>query len=228
MAPTPLKRFVRGVVEPADGAVRRIPLGPGSGIKLEADPEPSLDQWLGLFESELAPYVRRFCRPGTMCVDVGSYNAYYALIFAKRSGAPVRSYEPDAHALARSRRNVALNADLAGLVDIREAFVGAAADPANSVVTLDDELAEWGPPGLIKIDVEGAELGVLTGAAHVLRHHRPHVIVETHSPGLEIACGDCLVGVGYAPTVVTQRRLLPQDRPRQHNRWLVAAGRAGV
>ena len=226
------RSLARRLLEPGPGQVRRLPIGPAAGIRLEADPHPSLDQWLGLFESELAPWVRRLCRPGTRCVDVGGYNAYYALMFAKLSRAPVLSYEPDAEAVARSRRNLVLNPALAPLVEIRELAVGARSD--LGVVTLDDELlnparrAGAAKAFLVKVDVEGAELDVLRGAAGVLARLRPHVIVETHSPELEVACGDALLASGYVPRIVTQRALLPQDRSwggiTRHNRWLVAAG----
>jgi Methyltransferase FkbM domain len=168
-------------------------------------------------------------------VDGGVYNAYYALAFAKLSRQPVVAYEPDPVALARSRRNLALNPTLAPLIELRAVALGAR--PAKRVATLDAELL----PGieqvrptawLLKIDVEGAELDVLSGAAGVLELIHPHVIIETHSGGLEDACGEALLAAGYSPRIVTQRRLLPQDRswppgtPR-HNRWLVAVGRQG-
>jgi hypothetical protein len=166
-------------------------------------------------------------------VDVGAYNAYYALTFAKLTRQPVLSYEPDPVALARSRRNLALNPTLAPLIELRAVAVGARPDPR--VVTLEAELlprieqvrsAAW----MLKIDVEGAELDVLKGAARVLELMHPHVIVETHSEGLEDACAEALVEAGYLPRIVTQRRLFPQDRSwppgtRRHNRWLVAVGR---
>ncbi len=216
------------MLEPRPGATRRLPLGPAAGIRLEADPHVSLDQWVGLFESELAPWVRRFCRTGTRCVDVGAYNAYYALTFAKLARAPVLSYDPDVEALARVRRNLALNPKLATLVELRPVAVGARSGPG--VVTLDDELADWADAGatgcLVKVDVEGAEFEVLAGAAHTLARLRPHLIVETHSLELEVACADALLAAGYAPVIVTQRKLLPQDRSwtggSGHNRWLIA------
>jgi Methyltransferase FkbM domain len=80
----------------------------------------------------------------------------------------------------------------------------------------------WSRAGLLKIDVEGAELEVLHGAVGILHEQRPRLLVETHSPALERACGDLLLGHGYAPRVVTPRRRLAQRRPREHNRWLVA------
>jgi len=217
------RRGFRRLIEPALGVPRRLPLGPAAGIRLEGDPVPSLDTWLGLFESELSPYIRRLCAPGTRCVDVGAWQGYYALVFAKLASARVIAYEPDAEAAARCRQNLALNPRLASLVELRQVPVGATADPQRSVVTLDQDVWDC-PPGLIKIDVDRAELDVLRGARQVLAGPHPHVIVETHSLELEHACGDELVRAGYKPIVVTQRRLFPQHRPTAHNRWLVAEG----
>jgi FkbM family methyltransferase len=61
-----------------------------------------------------------------------------------------------------------------GKVDVREITVRTA--------RLDDELAPDFAPALIKIDVEGGELGVLRGAARTLATHRPAVIFE-HGQG---------------------------------------------
>jgi FkbM family methyltransferase len=49
---------------------------------------------------------------------------------------------------------------------------------AVAVERLDDALPEGFAPAVIKIDVEGAEAGVLAGALRTLRHHRPVVIFE--------------------------------------------------
>jgi hypothetical protein len=165
-------------------------------------------------------------------VDVGAYNAYYALTFAKLTRAPVLSYEPDPDAIARSRRNLALNPTIAPFIQLRPVAVGER--PDAPVVTLDNELLPAigharPEPWMLKIDVEGAELDVLMGAKQFLGVAHPHVIIETHSAGLEDACASVIVAAGYSPRIVTQRKLLRQDRswppgtPR-HNRWLVAVG----
>jgi hypothetical protein len=222
----------RRLIEPSLRETRRLPLGPGAGIRFEADRQLSLDYWLGLYESELASWIRRLCRTGTRAVDIGSYNAYHALMFAKLTRERVLSYDPDPAALARSRRNLALNPALAPLIELRQVGVGALAVPG--VVRLDDELLPRIEPArgtawMLKVDVEGAELDVLRGAATFLELIHPHVIVETHSRGLEDACGGALLEAGYRPRVINQRKLLRHDRswppgtPR-HNRWLVAPG----
>jgi FkbM family methyltransferase len=51
---------------------------------------------------------------------------------------------------------------------------------------LDDALAGDYRPALIKIDVEGAELGVLRGAAATLERHRPFVLFEHGVGGADL------------------------------------------
>jgi hypothetical protein len=105
------------------------------------------------------------------------------------------------------------------LVTLRPVAVGPST--GGGVVTLDDDL-EGEHVDFVLIDVDRAEAGVLSGATGLLLHQRPRLIVECHSAGLERACGDLLLELGYEPRVVTQRRLLPQNRGIPHNTWLVA------
>lgn len=214
-----MRALVRRLVEPRPQTTRRLPLGPARGIRLEAQPALSVDLWLGLWESELARYLRTFLRPGMHCVDVGSFNGIYALTFAKLCRAPVLAYEPDELALTRCRRNLALNPDLAQLITLRPAAAGVVTAPG--VVRLDEDLAGHRVDFML-IDVDRAEVDVLTGAADLLARQHPRLIVETHALELEQACGDLLLAAGYRPRVVKQRRFLPQNRPTPHNRWLVA------
>ena len=64
---------------------------------------------------------------------------------------------------------------------------------ADSVVR--DDAART--PHVIKIDVEGAELLVLHGAAEILRTFRPTMIVEVHSAKLAFEVTQWLQAQGY-------------------------------
>ncbi len=55
-------------------------------------------------------------------------------------------------------------------------------------------------PGIIKIDVEGAEYDVLVGAKNTLQQYRPHILLATHDchlPGVQEKCVAFLTGLGY-------------------------------
>ncbi len=72
-------------------------------------------------------------------------------------------------------------------------------------ITLDEffeENPEIPPPGLIKVDVEGAEHLVLSGGNGVLTRYRPMVLIEIHSPYCMERCLSILKQVGYCSRVV--------------------------
>lgn len=78
----------------------------------------------------------------------------------------------------------------------------AAAKPLHAITvqttTLDAFVESRGlKPAAIKIDVEGAEMLVLRGAARTLERLRPLCLVSTHSVPLKQACGAYLEGLGY-------------------------------
>jgi len=52
---------------------------------------------------------------------------------------------------------------------------------AVTLDTLDNQLAEFPAPDLIKIDVEGAELEVLRGMPMLLQEYRPALFIEVHT-----------------------------------------------
>jgi hypothetical protein len=112
-----------------------------------------------------------------------------------------------------------MNPEVARLIEPVAAIVGNGLDQLG----LDAWAFSGGfVPDFIKIDIEGGEVDALHSAERILRERHPSLLVEVHSEELERQAGAMLVGLGYRPLVVSQRRFLPDRRPTEHNRWLVA------
>jgi len=217
-----IKKRLRAWYMGAD--VRRLPVGIAAGLRMEVDPNAPIHIYLGIAEIEIARHIRRLATPGCRCFDIGGHNAYYAMVLARLTAQPVTSFDFDPVGIARMRRNLALNPQIAPLVQVQELYVSFETNAAVNADTLDAFIARQRAPspGLIKIDVEGAEAGVLHGARELLQS-RPHLVIETHGAEVERECVDILTPFGYRPLIVTQRRWLREHRPAD-NRWLIAEG----
>lgn len=208
------------------GHVWRVPAGLARGLRFEVDPAAPLHTYLGTAEIELAGHIRRLARPGLRCFDIGGNDGFYAMALARLTDSDVMSFEFDAASVARMERNLALNPTIANKVRIMKTYVAHEVVASPRTDTL-DYLVEAGiafAPDVIKMDVEGAEAGVLAGARDILDARRPHLVIETHSAALEAQCISILASAGYCPSVVDQRRWLREDRGADQNRWLVAEG----
>ena len=205
--------------------MRTVRLGLGRGLRVDAGNGRHRRLLLGLYELELDRWLRSLCRPGYAAFDVGGQLGYDALVFAKRTNGRVVTFECDATWCTAIRRARAANPELGSRIELVETLVADRHDASGGMVTLDAHSAQVGwDPDIVKLDVEGCELGVLKGAAQMIARRHPHLIVEVHSAELEWACGTWLVQRGYRPRVVSQRRFLPEHRPTVHNRWLIAVG----
>jgi FkbM family methyltransferase len=161
---------------------------------------------------------------GLVVYDIGAFHGLFTLLFAQ-TARQVISYEPSAENYARLAGNVELNRlhhvtlRNVGLGDNREtatmlssrllpgaAHIGAEATGGSkmrservSITTLDEDIREMNfpPPGFIKIDVEGAELAVLSGARNTLLASRPQLFLEIHGATLESKQENVAAVVGY-------------------------------
>lgn len=81
------------------------------------------------------------------------------------------------------------------------------------VVALDEYFGERDRVALLKIDVEGAELGVFKGAERILRHQTPLLVFECenrhHAPGDFGDVFSYLASLGYEGSFVCRNQLLP-------------------
>ncbi|HVL38186.1 MAG TPA: FkbM family methyltransferase [Fimbriimonadaceae bacterium] len=209
---------------------RRLLFGIGRGIELDVDFATQVKLFLGLYEVELNRHLRRLCQPGFNCFDVGAQFGYDALVLAKLGGGRVASFECEPDTYVKLVRNVAYNADLRNRIDLVHGFVGLTTEEQTGKIALDDAAfgGRFFVPDFIKIDIEGGELDALMGARRVLEEHRPNLIVETHSRQLEDDCLAFVRSLGYATTIIDARKVLPDYRPIEHNRWFAASHGAMV
>lgn len=157
----------------------------------------------GSYEPHLLAFVRGFLQPGMTFIDIGANVGLYSILAAQLVGPEGRvvSVEPNSEncrlLLTSAARNRFDHIDLhpvacgpqRGHAVIRTAlgsnggFIAgvddAVLDPTAIVVAVTplDELVD-GPVELIKVDVEGAEELVFSGASRLLREARPTVISE--------------------------------------------------
>lgn len=214
-----VKDWIKAMVLPHGTASRTVRAGIARGVRMRLDFASQSRLYLGLYELELDRHLRRILRPGVTAFDVGAQHGYDALAIAKWTRAPVAAFECDRGCLTGMRHSFALNPHLAPLIDPIEATVGR----GRTDLGLDEWAYNGGfVPDFIKIDIEGAEIDALKSAERILQERHPALIVEVHSEDIEREAGVLLIGHGYRPLVVSQRRLLPDHRPTEHNRWLVA------
>jgi FkbM family methyltransferase len=197
-------RLRRRLPVPEDG--ERIAGFPG-GMQLRLDLRESLqrDFLFGLYDQRELALMRRFLEPGGDMLDVGAHVGMYAVAagLALRGRGRVLAFEPNPAARSQLAANVALNgldnvlvSDAAVAAESGEALlhVPATSDPSFSslgggrfaegdpvrvpTTTLDAQVeAHALTPAFVKVDVEGAELGVLAGAERTLER-RPVLLVE--------------------------------------------------
>jgi hypothetical protein len=209
---------------PDEVRYQKLWLGISRGTYLPLNPRHSMRIMLGLYELELVRYFKAFLRPGNCIYDIGARYGYYTLAFS-RMAAPglVYAFEPDQHSCGILKEVIAHNHP-SGRIEVFDLFIGRTVAEEQKLESLDDLVFVKGikAPDTIKIDVDGPEYEILCGAGRVLKECRPKLVVEVHSPQLEIDCKGLLERSGYLVKIVKNNPLLQELRPIELNRWLVA------
>lgn len=221
---------------PQDGKVwAQVEAGPLEGLWIELNPRTGQSYLRGEAEQAVQQILVQRLRPGMVFYDLGANIGLFSLLAARLVGATgkVYSFEPDATAVGRLRRNIARNSF--SNVTIVEAGIWSASgefnflpealsspdrgtgrfiargDPAGSLtrcVALDDFVQSALPPDAIKCDVEGAEGEALRGAEKLLHARRPWIVCEMHSEANDRASREFLSRFGYAFEVVDASHVL--------------------
>lgn len=171
----------------------------------------------GCFEADTVALFRRLLVEGMTFVDAGAHVGQYSLIASELVGAAgeVHAFEPEpanfrqlrANCVLNDLRNVSCNnlaldreagtallyqSDIAnaGASSLRPTVYYGGRQVSVSKTTLDNYAAS--APlrrlDLVKLDVEGAELGVLEGGAEVIGRFKPMLIFEISSNQQLFAC----------------------------------------
>ena len=197
-------------------SVMRIRRGPARGMRWVIG-DGVHGYWLGTYELDKQLAMQKFVRPGMTIYDVGANRGFYMLFFSQLTGPTGRVYafEPLPSQVQALLDHVRLNAvanawiidsaasdrtGMSGFSFDRGASENALSDENNShliVSTLRLDDANLPPADFIKIDVEGAELAVLKGAAKLLREHRPILFVALDGRATRRDCLGLLDSLGY-------------------------------
>lgn len=161
---------------------------------------PEKDKWntagAALYDPGFAAYLGLIFDPKRDVVDVGANVGKITRFLALRTTRSIIAYEPG----PKTRAALKINTAHLPNVIIRDTAVGAKSGTALfigdgtvtahlsntgrgttisvDIVTLDDDLPSDLDVGLIKIDVEGGEAGVIKGALRIIRKYRPLLAVE--------------------------------------------------
>lgn len=210
----------------------------------------------GMYQEDVLVALRLFARKGDVVFDVGGHHGLMAAIAAVAVGetGKVVTFEPNPQARTFIEKHLDLNGLTnvriekealscqngtsalyvqSGVISWNTTIVKAFAGQANVPIPVATETLDHYVqrsqliPQVIKIDTEGSEFMVLTGARDTIRQHHPVLIMEFNSLSAEAAgttlaeYGHFLKEEGY-DLIVMKRNLLGFYRANRHEPFCTA------
>jgi FkbM family methyltransferase len=230
----------------AEGSVVTIPSGYAQGMRWRRSHQYVNGYWIGQHELEVQAAIARLLSPGDGFIDLGANAGFFTLVGVRKVGASgwCVAVDPDPFNCEMIRAQVVLNdlknctviqaavAERAGTLQFTVAapgestghLVGAGEQGGGggtvidvSVTTIDAICESHANPRLIKVDVEGAEVRTLEGAARTLATVRPIWLVESHSVELGREVRRILSAAGYTFTSLVGDALAPSGDGLPHH-----------
>lgn len=224
-------RWLLNVVSGDSEFVHTIDAGPARGLRYPIRLPQDKGIWSGTYEEAFTRAIAGAVARGDVCLDIGGWHGFFSGVMALAGASHVYVFEPFPDNAARITRLTTLNPTLPitlleaavcadnGPVDfvaMPESSMGKlAASPFQAEARRGSHLSVQGhrldtlvergripSPRVVKIDVEGAELMVLQGAAHLLKTVGPELFIEVHSPTIARDCARLLIELGYSISVV--------------------------
>jgi len=198
----------------------RVLRGPLRGMKWIKGSGPNA-YWFGTYEVVRLRAFANLVTQGAVVYDVGANVGIYSLLASIRSGpsGSVYAFEPLERNLEYLRQHIALN-NLQNCTVFGQAVCNEEGTRSFSAAAMESPMAHLspngellvpsttldsgiygprrlGPPDIIKIDVEGAELEVLQGSHRALAEFHPTIFLEIHGTQLHADCRAFLSQMSY-------------------------------
>jgi len=217
------------------GAAVRVVRGPARGMRWIAG-STTRGFWLGYWEMENQRLFASRLRPGDVVYDIGAHVGLYTLISSSHvhEEGHVYAFEPLPRNLQFLRRHIELNkisnctiveaavSDRSGWQSFDPTVHDSAGHLSETggvrvaTITIDEFLssAEFKrPPNILKINAEGAEVEVLTGAQRALSDFSPLIFLSTHSNEINQKCQELLRSSGYSATSLAIDKIWAERKP---------------
>jgi FkbM family methyltransferase len=216
-----------------------IQRGLGQGLRINVG-DSNVGYALGTSEPAMQAALKELLQPGMTFYDIGAGIGFFSIIAAALAGGTVICFEPLPKNAKRIGYNAKLN-HLTNIVVKTEAIaqedgevafnvseqphlsklalLGDVVHPIETITVparcLDTAIAvdQLPPPGLIKIDVEGAEGEVLKGGTATFQKYRPLLLIELHNNSKTVNL--LLDEIGYKICVLGSQT--PVRRPGKHS-----------
>lgn len=219
----------------------RVDAGPAKGVRFWIRMPDDKGIWTGAYELPFARRIAAAVPKGGVCYDIGGWHGFFTGVMAAQGAGQVFVFEPLPDNIARIEKLKALNPALpiqvqAMALSDQDGEMELVIMPDTSMAkltasdfqreastdrritvrtaTIDGLVASGAapPPRMMKLDVEGAEMMVLKGAAKTLEQHRPVIFSEVHSSALMTEVKAYLGALGYVITRIDEDEALAARR----------------